>query len=78
MFTVVLTWNINLDSIYVSDNSTSENKKIVGEKIYGYFKTESGIILGTERYKQFLLSDFMEERIIKGQCFEVQSNFYIS
>ena len=78
MFTGVLTWNINLDSIYVSDNSTSENKKIVGEKIYGYFKTESGIILGTERYKQFLLSDFMEERIIKGQCFEVQSNFYIS
>ena len=78
MFTGVLTWNINLDSIHVSDNSTSENKKIVGEKIYGYFKTESGIILGTERYKQFLLSDFMEERIIKGQCFEVQSNFYIS
>ena len=78
MFTGVLTWNINLDSIYVSDNSTSENKKIVGEKIYGYFKTESGIILGTERYKQFLLSDFMEERIIQGQCFEVQSNFYIS
>ena len=78
MFTGVLTWNINLDSIYVSDNSTSENKKIVGEKIYGYFKTESGLILGTERYKQFLLSDFMEERIIQGQCFEVQSNFYIS
>jgi hypothetical protein len=45
MFTGVLTWNINLDSIYVSDNSTSENKKIVGEKIYGYFKTESGIII---------------------------------
>ena len=78
MFTNVLTWNINLDSVYVSDNSNSENKKIVGEKIYGYFKTELGIILGTERYKQFLLSDFMEERINKGQCFEVKSNFYIS
>ena len=78
MFTNVLTWNINLDSVYVSDNSNSENKKIVGEKIYGYFKTELGIILGTERYKQFLLSDFMEERINKGQCFEIKSNFYIS
>ena len=78
MFSNVLTWNINLDSIYVSDNPNSENKKIVGERIYGYFRTELGVILGTERYKQFLLSDFMEERINKGQCFEVKSNFYIS
>ena len=78
MFNNVLTWNINLDSVYVSDSSNSDNKKIVGEKIYGYFKTELGIIIGTERYKQFLLSDFMEERINKGQCFEVKSNFYIS
>ena len=78
MFTDVLTWNINLDSVYVADDELSENKKIVGEKIYGYFKLELGIILGTERYRQNLLSEFMSEKINEGLCFEETSTFYIS
>ena len=73
-----LTWNINLDSIYVADDLNSEKKKIVGEKIYGYFKLEVGIILGTERYRLNLLNDFMSEKIDKGLCFEIVSFFYIT
>ena len=78
MFENVLTWNINIESIYVAENALSKNKKIIGEKIYGYFKLESGIILGTERYRQNLLSDFMKEKINKGLCFEISNTFYIS
>ena len=78
IFTDVLTWNINLDLIYIADNPLSENKKIVGEKIYGYFKLEIGIILGTDRYRLYLLNDFMAEKIDKGLCFEIISTFYIS
>ena len=78
MFKDVLTWNINLDSIYVADNELSENKKIVGEKLYGYFKLEFGVILGTERYRLNLLNDFMSDKISKGLCFEIKSAFYIT
>ena len=78
MFTDVLTWNINLDSIYVADNAHSENKKIVGERVYGYFKIEQGIITGTERYREYLLNYFMTENIDKKLCFEVKSVFYVS
>ena len=78
MFTDVLTWNINLDSIYVADNANSENKKIVGERVYGYFKIEQGIITGTERYREYLLNYFMTENINKKLCFEVKSAFYVS
>ena len=78
MFTDVLTWNINLDSIYVADNALSENKKIIGERIYGYFKIEQGMILGTERYREYILNNFMTENIDKKLCFEVKSTFYFS
>ena len=78
MFTDVLTWNINLDSIYVAENEHSENKKIVGEKIYGYFKLEFGIILGTERYRLNLLNDFMSDKISSGLCYEIKLAFYVT
>ena len=78
MSTNVLTWNINLDSVFVADNKDSENKKIVGEKIYGYFKLELGIIIGTERYRLNLLNNFMTDKINKGLCFEDISAFYIN
>ena len=78
MFTDVLTWNINLDSIYVAEDKLSEKKKIVGEKIYGYFKLEFGIILGTERYRLNLLNDFMSDKISSGLCFEKKSAFYVT
>ena len=78
MFTNVLTWNINLDSIYVAENELSEKKKIVGEKIYGYFKLELGIILATERYRLNFLNDFMSDKINNGLCFEVKTTFYVN
>ena len=78
MFTDVLTWNINLDSIYVAENEHSENKKIVGEKIYGYFKLELGFILGTERYRLNLLNDFMSDKISSGLCYEIKLAFYVT
>ena len=78
MFTDVLTWNINLDSIYVAENEHSENKKIVGEKIYGYFKLEFGFILGTERYRLNLLNDFMSDKISSGVCYEIKLAFYVT
>jgi hypothetical protein len=78
MSTNVLTWNINVDSVFVADNKDSENKKIVGEKIYGYFKLEFGIILGTERYRLNLLNNFMTDKINKKLCFEEISSFYIN
>ena len=78
MSTNVLTWNINVDSVFVADSKDSENKKIVGEKIYGYFKLEFGIILGTERYRLNLLNNFMTDKINKKLCFEEISSFYIN
>ena len=77
-FTGVLTWNVNIDTIYTASKDNLNNKKIIGEKIYGYFKIELGVILGTDRYKQYLLSDFMSEKIDKKLCFEQRSTFYIN
>ena len=78
MFSDVLTWNINLESIYEAESKDSEIKKIVGEKVYGYFKIELGIILGTERYRLHLLNDFMSDKIKNGLCFEVKLYFYVT
>ena len=77
-FTGVLTWNVNMDSIYTAPKDNLEKKTIVGEKIYAYFKIEYGMVLGTDRYKQYLLSDFLSEKIDKKLCFEERSLFYIS
>ena len=72
------TWNINFSSIYVGNNKTMEEKNIVGKNIYGFFKLEYGIILGTENYRQYLLKEFMREQINKNMCYEVNFTFYIS
>ena len=72
------TWNIIFSSIYVGNNKTMEEKNIVGKNIYGFFKLEYGIILGTENYRQYLLKEFMREQINKNMCYEVNFTFYIS
>ena len=77
-FTGALTWNINLESVFSASKDDLDNKKIVGEKVYGYFKIELGIILGTDRYKQYIYSDFFSEKIEKKLCFEEKSTFYIN
>ena len=71
------TWKLKLDEIYIAEEN-SEDKTVVEQYAYGYFRIEKNLIGGTEKYRQALLKSFMTELISKELCFELTSGIYYS
>ena len=73
-----LTWKIKFEIVYIAEKENSFNRTEVEQFAYGYFRIEKNIIEGTEKYRQQLLSTFMQEQIDKNLCFELASDIYYS
>ena len=67
-------WNVQIDSIYTK-YSNDDTKKDLGKYII-YFRNDLGVTIGSEEYRQELLSTFMYDQIEKDICREKFATFY--